>query len=235
MNVYMLKRFSAVVVLAASVGQSSAQELAIEQRRDIDEIWQGISKAVNAYDGSQRSFLAHFFTGELDEGIPLHDSLALPDIDDPLAWQANYRFINGSFGEGWLCTQFGVQTLKEIDTRANNGTPTNWRDTLLRENLDRGYIAKLNCEFRFLNVRYRDGGRDTVPKSLHDVFDEVQITSESKGVDDTRYTQHRVSARKGMRSNVTEISRLQLTINDLDGEDDNVRGRIIVLVIAPQS
>lgn len=206
--------------------------LFFEQRRGVDTVWLGISNGIEAYGGTQPSFSAHFFPGELGAGFPISAAIALPDVDDPMAWQANFKFNDGSLGDGWLCTQFGVQTLEEIDSQAGNGTPTNWRDTLLRESINEGYIAKLNCEFRFLNIRYRDADRDAVLASLHEVFDEVSITSEVKGSDDLQYTQHRIRASNEMS---TKISRLELIINDQGGEDDNVRGRIIILVQAPQS
>lgn len=204
-----------------------------DKQRGVDEIGLGILTGIEGYDGTQASFLDHFFPDALETGLALADELKLPDINDPMAWQANYSIVGGSFGEGFLCTQYGLLTLNEIDAQAKNGTPTVWRDTLLREGQSQGYTAKLNCEFRFLNLRYRDSDRDAFLSDLNSAFSEVRVTSELKGLGDVQYTQYVIHASAQLDENSPVTSRVRLVINDLGNDADNLRGRLIILVRAP--
>ena len=229
-----MRRFLVAKVALTSIllilGPSVFSQVLTDKPRRIDDIGLAILDGIVSYEGTQASFDEHFFPGELGKGLPLAEALKLPDVGDPMAWQANYSVDGGAFGEGWQCTQYGLQTLAEIDVRASNGTPTVWRDTLLREGQSQGYVAKLNCEFRVLDIAYRDADKDQLLEGLQSVFTDVSITSARKG--GGQYTQYVINARALVGDSSLGQPRLGFIINDQEDIEDNVRGRLVMLVRA---
>jgi len=166
----------------------------------------------------------------LRPGLEIADETALMNVGDPWAWQAQFRFDGGVFGEAIMCTQYGETMLLEIDRQANNGTPTMWRDTLLRENIENGFVAKLRCNLRILRFGYRERDQDALLQSLRATFGDVDVTSQDKGTSEMPYTQHKISARQNIHNDGTYIHALSIIVNDLAQGADNVTVDFILLV-----
>lgn len=212
----------------------SASYVNAEPPNDLSGFWSELQSGASSYDGTQTGFRTSFFTEELLLGLTIAETLSLPDIDDTLSWQAHFRFDGGQFGESVQCYQYGLDTLAEIDAQANKGTPTIWRDTLLREAANDGYVAKLSCEFRILSFDFRESDIDLILERLESRFESVNFVAENKGAGETAYTQYRIVSRRYDVSNMAQLAQLQLIVNDQPiAEDDNLSGKFMLLLRDP--
>lgn len=208
----------------------SSGPLLAESRIGTADLGTRLLAGFDNYDGSRASFDERFFPDELRPGFRIDEAWLLPNVEDPMAWQGHFTYVEGAFGGGWLCTQYGLRTLEEIDAQDSNGTPLIFRDTLLRRNVDQGYNAKLNCEFKVLDFENADDELDAFNSLLSDLSEQVDVSTEAKTAVDLPYNQHVIAVKELIGASGVRVVDLKIIINDFEGNEDNVRGSFVALI-----